>query len=195
MLYNLDPVQFPMGTVGTSVHALTEVLFSTPKPRASSQLVCLSCNYQESKCNHNLGHVLYLDASPTMSSVSSWIRNLQRSTRMRCPLCDNRITQSFVYHDLPEILFIEYPRFDLKIDKKIRYNLHDESRDLYLRGIVYSGQFHFVSRYISDNKIWYHDGITTRDNCIEDGFLDVCTLKDLQIRQNKKIVLAVYAQE
>jgi len=43
---------------------------------------------------------------------------------------------------------------------------------LQLRGIIYSGGFHFTSQIITPGKeVWYHDGIVTRRNCIKKGHL------------------------
>ncbi|KAJ7015909.1 hypothetical protein C8F04DRAFT_984446, partial [Mycena alexandri] len=38
-----------------------------------------------------------------------------------------------------------------------------------LRGIIYAGQAHFTCRYIErDGTMWFHDGITTGRNCLEE---------------------------
>ena len=41
-----------------------------------------------------------------------------------------------------------------------------------LRGIIYSGGFHFTSHIItSGQEVWYHDGMVTRRSCIKKGHL------------------------
>jgi hypothetical protein len=43
---------------------------------------------------------------------------------------------------------------------------------LQLRGIIYSGGFHFTSCIITPGKeVWYHDGMVTKRNCIKKGHL------------------------
>jgi hypothetical protein len=67
---------------------------------------------------------------------------------------------------------------------------------LYLRGIVYHGDNHFTSRLISNSgKIWYHDGMVTKETCIEDGTLEETCDDDLRRCQDKDFVLAVYSQK
>ncbi|KAF8224592.1 hypothetical protein L208DRAFT_1198765, partial [Tricholoma matsutake] len=38
-----------------------------------------------------------------------------------------------------------------------------------LKGVVYSGEFHFTSQIISDKNVWYHDGMTTKSKCWDEG--------------------------
>jgi hypothetical protein len=63
-----------------------------------------------------------------------------------------------------------------------------------LKGIVYLGDFHFTSQIItSDNKVWFHDGIETRDNCQYNGKLDIYNGSDLLTCNNKHTCLIGYA--
>ena len=50
-----------------------------------------------------------------------------------------------------------------------------------LRGIIYSGGFHFTSCIITPGKeVWYIDGIVTRRNCIKKGHLTDFTENSLK---------------
>jgi hypothetical protein len=68
-------------------------------------------------------------------------------------------------------------------------------RFLKLRGIVYHGRYHFTSHIVStEQKVWYHDGITTRNLCT--GEEKLVNISDLELRKckNRDLVLAIYAQ-
>jgi hypothetical protein len=67
---------------------------------------------------------------------------------------------------------------------------------LYLRGIVYFGDFHFTSRIISSTgDIWFNDGISTGRSCEEDDHLSHTSDSRLKTCRGKDLVLAVYAQK
>ena len=66
---------------------------------------------------------------------------------------------------------------------------------LRLRGIIYHGDNHFTSRIFSHTgKVWFHDGITTKASCIEDGQLSDKSNSDLRYYEDQELVLAVYSQ-
>jgi hypothetical protein len=66
---------------------------------------------------------------------------------------------------------------------------------LWLKGIIYHGNFHFISHIITnDGKIWLHDGMKTGRNAVMEGKMRNITSSYL-IRCNSKFVaLAIYAQ-
>jgi hypothetical protein len=78
---------------------------------------------------------------------------------------------------------------------------NDKVTMLPLKGIVYSGNFHFICRIISDKTVWFHDGITTRRKCDKVGRCDkVGHITDFSDKtfmtcNNKHAVLAVYAKK
>ena len=77
---------------------------------------------------------------------------------------------------------------------EIKIKIQDEYEVLSLRGIIYHGNNHFCSRIISaDGTIWYNDGITTKNNGIEDGHLLTMNHEELITCNGKILVLAIYA--
>ncbi|KAJ7015742.1 hypothetical protein C8F04DRAFT_985019 [Mycena alexandri] len=66
-----------------------------------------------------------------------------------------------------------------------------------LRGIIYAGQAHFTCRYIErDGTMWFHDGITTGRNCLEEVKLQSLPDKLILHRCGEKRVTAViYARD
>jgi hypothetical protein len=65
----------------------------------------------------------------------------------------------------------------VQLDNLVHVRVHNEACQYKLRGIVYFGGGHYVTRVISsDNHVWYHDGIETGRNMRYDGFLANCNL-------------------
>jgi hypothetical protein len=88
-----------------------------------------------------------------------------------------------------------YSDCNLKTSHKIQCKTDEGNVDLHLRGIVYHGGHHFTSHIISQGNIWYHDGMTTGQACDKDGTLKSTRDKKLRSCNEKKLVLAVYAQD
>ena len=62
-------------------------------------------------------------------------------------------------------------------------------------GSFYQGHNHFTLRvFSSEGKVWFHDGIMTKNKCIADGQLDDKSKNDLRYYQDQELVLAVYSQ-
>ena len=61
-----------------------------------------------------------------------------------------------------------------------------------LRGLIYYGNDHFVSRYIDKaSGLWFHDGADTGTSCIFDGGSNVT----LEQRAGKKVCMLLYHKE
>ncbi len=193
-LHDHDPVRFPMGQVGTSVNHLASTILRVNDPVASSQLLCLSCDYEGPEIDDSLGYVLHGDQS-CLNSTSMWVSNIGHGQNGHCPECQSALTNSISYHSPPHLLIMEYPRQDIKTSHKIHVDTRTGSACLYLRGIAYFGQFHFTSRVVSvDGDIWYHDGMTTGDACDRDGHLGYMSDQRMRVCKGRSLTLAVYAQ-
>ena len=78
--------------------------------------------------------------------------------------------QMAVYAEVPKIIILEYPYCNTKTSHKVKFVVNGEEVLLSLRGIIYHGDNHFTSRvFSSEGKVWFHDGITTKNKCIDDG--------------------------
>ncbi|KAJ7015913.1 hypothetical protein C8F04DRAFT_949883 [Mycena alexandri] len=65
-----------------------------------------------------------------------------------------------------------------------------------LRGIIYGGEAHFTARYISTHgTVWFHDGISTGSNCMEEGHIDSTDLLSLTRARGKSALTLIYALE
>jgi hypothetical protein len=96
----------------------------------------------------------------------------------------------------PEMLMFSLNVTRIAISKTVRVK-SDNNKDIMLplKGVVYSGEFHFTSRIISDKNVWYHDGITTKSKCWNEGNATSFSEKKYMSCNNKVAVLAIYAKK
>ncbi|KAF9459929.1 hypothetical protein BDZ94DRAFT_1170775 [Collybia nuda] len=99
------------------------------------------------------------------------------------------------YNHIPKTFVLEYPHTNIETSHQIKSVVNRKPNSLYLRGIIYHGDNHFTSRIISrKGQIWYHDGMLTKETCIEDGTLEDMSSGELKECQGKDFILAVYSQ-
>ncbi len=181
LLHEAYPDMFPMGQTGTSVGDLAFKMLESDTKITNSQYVCMECGKASGyKWDKRIGYKL--DAGyGTPSSIVKWIAKLENQTRKKCSDCSCNMVKQVSYRETPKLLVFEYPEFEIATDHKIKVG---ESHTLYLRGIVYHGHDHFVSRIIApEGNMWYHDGISTGNHCINDGYLDVTNSETLRYCQ------------
>jgi hypothetical protein len=185
---------FPVGQVYSSIGDIAFKMLESDQMLAQTQLACLDCDKTtDVTWDKRFGHKLDADSN-TPSSTMKWISKLERKTSKRCSDCLNNMMKQVYYINIPKLMVFEYPDFDISTSHKIKFNVDDETKVLYLRGIVYHGNNHFTSRIITANgKIWYHDGITTGNICMNEGQLNTSAI-DLKNCQGKQLVLAIYAE-
>ena len=77
----------------------------------------------------------------------------------------------------------------------MKFEQEGETVALDIRGLIYHGDFHFTSRIIgTDGMVWYHDGITTRSSCENEGDFTKFSSKNLLKYRGKNLILVVYAR-
>jgi hypothetical protein len=195
-LNDFNATLFPTGRRGASVASLAIEMFKTDKILASSRLVCMNCDYyNDAEIENRSGYILQPRVDQT-GSTNKWILELHKRTSLTCPECSEKMEQPISYYQAPKILILEYPQYNIATSHVIRIKDHNENdTELYLRGIVYHGGYHFTSRIIEeDGKIWYHDGAIAR-NVNEDGFLKSKTDIELRNHKEKELIMAIYAQK
>jgi predicted RNA-binding Zn-ribbon protein involved in translation (DUF1610 family) len=158
VLHEEYPDMFPMGQIGTSVGDLAFKMLWPDNHIAQSQYRCPECGRTSaSEWDNKFGSKLDADCD-TPSSIMGWIAKLENVSNKKCPDCLHNMVKKVSYNVLPNILVLEYPELDIKTNHKIKLQSADgESKMLYLRGIVYHGQNHFVSRIITpEGNMWFH---------------------------------------
>ena len=83
---------------------------------------------------------------------------------------------------------------NIKISKSITLCTETGPVVLPIRGAIYYGSGHFVSRIISPTgEVWYHDGIETKQQCVCEGYLVDYTENNLRRKGVKVCVGVIYA--
>jgi hypothetical protein len=143
--------------------------------------------------DNQLGYVLHGESS-VQESTMNWMETLSQQTHRRCSKCQSDMQQILFYNQVPPVLILEYPFMDIETSHTLQFETDKGIKSLRLKGIVYYGQYHFTSRIIStDNKVWFHDGMTTGESCSYDGMLDKLSDADVRKCRDKTLVLAIYA--
>jgi hypothetical protein len=89
---------------------------------------------------------------------------------------------------------LEYPEIDMRTSHRIVFNTDDGQVPLYLRGIIYFGEYHFTARIIHpDGSVWYHDG-RQGHLCQKEGPLKSFSSESLRTCRGRSLTLAIYAQ-
>jgi hypothetical protein len=192
-LHNLDPTKFPMGKNGASVGQLTFEMLKYEKNNAVAEVICSDCG-NAYEVDDTLGYVLHA-SDPIPASTSKWIGSIQKPSTEICGGCSGEMIEHVSYAEVPKIIILEYPYCNTQTSQNVKFVVNGEEVLLSLRGIIYHGDNHFTSRvFSSEGKVWFHDGITTKNKCIEDGQLDDKSNNDLRYYEDQELVLAVYSQ-
>jgi hypothetical protein len=196
VLHTQHPELFPMGTRGTSVGHLASQMLQSNTKIAQSQFTCTQCN-QSTKLKTDRKFKYKYDAnSLALSSTMEWITGLEKQTSKKCTTCTNTMTKQVMYTNAPKLIVLEYPDFDITTSHKIALDSDNmEQKELLLKGIVYYSENHFTSRIIDTNSnVWFHDGMATGTQCINEGPLSTISGENLNKYNDKTLVLAVYAE-
>jgi hypothetical protein len=193
-LHSQHPAQFPYGTRGTSVAALTSAILAPNDFVAISSPECTNCEYSEPIMNDRLDFVLH-EKVEMPKSTSQWLWSLEHETHEECPDCSCALKQPISFKSAPNLLVFEINSKNIKISKTLKFVQDGETVVLDVRGLIYHGDFHFTSRIIgNDNNVWYHDGMTTSSTCENEGDFDSFSTKKMLKCQGKRLLLAVYAR-
>ncbi|KAJ7784228.1 hypothetical protein B0H16DRAFT_1296841 [Mycena metata] len=96
-------------------------------------------------------------------------------------------------HEGPPILVLCINSEDILLDEELRFT---PTITLRLRGLIYHSQMakHFTSVVMdAAGTMWYHDGITTRRNCVNTGkFKDLQDRRSLHRRGEQLLCAVIY---
>ena len=85
------------------------------------------------------------------------------------------------------MLIFEINSRNIKLSKTLKFDQEGETVVLDVRGLIYHGNFHFTSCIIgADGIVWYHDGMTTRISCENEGYFDKMSSRNLLKCKGKK---------
>lgn len=180
---------FPMGQNGISVHLLVVKLMGrTAFGHILS--VCAFCGSVESTVLKGK-HLLESDGTDSNDVASMMGR--KNAQKMSCSTCMSTCltTRMVVLDEIPPLLALE-------TDGKpsIQFCLTHDSGDITyrLRGLIYLGEFHFISRIVDlSGQVWFHNGMTTRSSCQRETVLDLSSDTDwMRKYHSKKLCYCIY---
>ncbi|KAJ6562187.1 hypothetical protein B0H19DRAFT_1068860 [Mycena capillaripes] len=134
--------------------------------------------------------------------LKDWLAGYLAKGREGCPSCVSsgrrtRLRMNVTLRDVPSIMLIDINHGKLIFDEELTFNLSGTPVILKLRGIIYGGQGHFTCRLIGrDGSMWFHDGITTGSNCIQEG--NIRSLDDKLVLHScgeKRVECVIYARD
>lgn len=193
-LHQLDNQKFKWGTHGTAASDLAYMMFK----KNNGAEIWSHCNTCQLRTQGFGDDYMYVIDSPTDLQHSSTSQVLQAvMNQKQHPTC-NQCNRSTDYGlQTPRLIVFHIPKHKGILDKKIRLKGMNECNTvLHLRGIVYHGNFHFVSRIVTnDKKIWFHDGILTGSNAVAEANITNISDDYLTHCKGKIIALAIYAQK
>jgi hypothetical protein len=103
--------------------------------------------------------------------------------------------QPICFKSIPTVLVFEINSRNIKVSKTLKFEQEGETVVLDIRGLIYHGDFHFTSHIIgTDDMVWYHDGITTRSSCENEGDFNKFSSKNLLKCRGKNLILVVHAR-
>lgn len=198
LLHDRYPNRFPLGEEGTSIGELICEMF-----RKTSGIdiwyQCQSCNSRRRDNRNSNLFVVECQGMNRLRSASDMIKASMdaRSNIDDCYHCHSSMDTDLHFVKAPKIIaFNVDPLKPFILDKDIRIS-DDSSRNtvLTLRGLIYLGNFHFVSRIVTlDGNVWYHDGIETGNTSVFDGTIRQVP-RDLWKCRGKLLTTIIYAQK
>ena len=193
MLHKTDSNMFPYGKTGTNVIDLARNLMVGNQPVCSAELQCTTCNRIETvDPPENLMQIM----NNHSKSINDWFQIWQKQPANSCQNCKSMQHIIHKFPIAPEILMFSINMTGIAISKTVRVkSAMNKDVLLPLKGVVYSGEFHFVSRIISDKDVWFHDGIITKSKCCKEGHITDFNDKMLMMHKKKNAVLAIYAKK
>jgi len=199
VLHALDPNTFSWGRTGTTLVELlcqtlrhingVHVWYQCPGCHCKHCTISNEYLYTIECANNHDGHTIY---DHLMHSLK------ERCTIDPCAKCGQQMNSTCNFVSPPKIIAISVDYNNrIKIDKQIHLKAeNDRNTVLHLRGLIYFGEFHFVSRIITlDGKVWFHDGMTTGSSCIYEGTLRKLSNNQLWAKNKKTLTAVLYVQK
>jgi hypothetical protein len=205
LLYQADPLRFPMGISFISIHDLIAQCIHITEI-GKTHLVCTQCpcNVDDSVFRLHSSTVVSKSASRRRPqageniTISHLIYATIDTTYHPCYTCaDIRLLNRVLQLDTEAgLLAFEIVDHNLLPEPTLSLDMTNGTRKLYtLRGLAYHGSNHFTCRLVDpQGRIWYNDGATTGNSSILEGNLNGSSdLKWLQKAHGKTLIYVFYA--
>jgi len=190
LLNDSDQLEFPMGKQGMAVTSLVGKLMGNTA-FGSVISVCEVCGSVHSLMLKGK-HVLTLKQMEDVDVAS--LLGAHGSQKVACTVCSNlnSVTRTAYLDEIPTVIALE-----ANAKPSVQFRLtHNSGAIAYrLRGLIYWGDFHFVSRIIDKSgQVWFHDGMTTGSSCQWEGMIDLSSDSEwMRKAGSKSLCYCVYA--
>ncbi|KAJ7768493.1 hypothetical protein B0H16DRAFT_1308108 [Mycena metata] len=206
-LHTAKPQDFPYGPNGTTIDRIARIMFPETT-HAEGVKTCSTCGYVDPE--HYELFEPYMCAAlsnnqivtyPGGVPVSAWIHDNLSTTHTSCPICALssrrvRLTMHYKVSNVPPVMFVTVDCGSMLYNKSLHFDINGAMVISRLRGIIYGGDAHFTSRYISaQGSVWFHDGMTTVRSYVEEGHIDSLDVTSLRNARGKSALVLVYARE
>ncbi len=190
-----NPEIFPSGTRGTDITDLAEAVFNCNNTLCIAKLTCYNCNYI-SIINPPPQIIMHI-TNNNLNSTNKWFLNWQKQNVQSCHSCQSPQVLTRDVSNSHNLFIFGLSVGSIAISKSIRILKPDGTCSLLpVRGIVYSGNNHFVAQFMDSKKnIWFHDGMTTRTTCVLQGHLKNMTERQLIKCGEKQAVMVIYGKK
>jgi hypothetical protein len=181
-LNTVNPASFPWGNY-VGVDPILQHILKTPYTVLVASRRCPKC------------HVIHCQRSPLSSCVfivsprfsgttQKWVTDQEYQLASRCCHCHSLLFSHVLYHSKPPLLFLDVSSAPSTVPThNLEFKIGGESCRYDLRGIIYFGGGHFVSRIVDQRThIWYHDGIETGQSMTYEGLIVNCDLLNCHTR-------------
>jgi hypothetical protein len=195
LLHQRNPVLFPYGYAGTPITDMVEQLLRSDNIIASNWLRCVDCEDENNRANDLQTCVIQCsDAADCTTATCLQKKFVDRHPTRRCTQCCGELDRITRFEIIPKILVFAVNHESVRVSKKMRFRDGDSSVVFTLKGVVYTGDFHYTSRIFINGNVWFHDGMVTGRKCKYEGKLSAFTDADLSVCNGKTLSLVVYAQ-
>ncbi|KAH7918319.1 hypothetical protein BV22DRAFT_1024776 [Leucogyrophana mollusca] len=185
---------FPQGRLGASVGDLAlAMLDATNAP--SPWLLCNICNTRL-PIQSTVRHVFDVGSNTPVSTTEWLMKCHQNRTPAVCTGCLSPVSNQWHCDAPPKIIAMNISDQPVRISPVVKIMGKARSSSLYFRGIVYYGDFHFTSQFVSrENKMFFHNGIKDGSTHLSDkSCLNKYSTAELSICNGCKASLVVYAK-
>ena len=191
LLHQKNPIAFPYGAHGVDISDLLLYMF-TEKSIGKIIFNCENCGVSKTSTSKLTSlFSITLQRFPTIQEhLDASIKKTNNCT------CGHNATRTYKYNSSIDFQVISLTPGSqgVKISKSITLCTDTDQVVLPIRGAIYYGNGHFVSRIISPTgKVWYHDGIETKQQCIHEGNLVDYTEDNFRFKGVKICVGVIYA--
>jgi hypothetical protein len=196
LLHQRSPDLFPYGYAGTPIVEMAEQLLRSDNIIASTWLKCIDCKNEEINRSRDL-QTCVIQCSDTECTTAMCLqkRLKYRHPTKKCVSCHGEVNQITKFEIIPKVLVFAINHPSVGVSKKICFREGDNNVVFGLKGIIYTGDFHFTARVCTDGVVWFHDGMVTGRNCKYEGKLSAFSDSDLSKCNEKTLSLVVYAQK